>query len=88
MLFRNAGFKGLLCDTEILCVSLYRNPELDHRFFDRSMGAVRQVEDVRTSFLTIVDFNGHHREGLGYTSTNCHGVVAFDFGTVEPLTDD
>ena len=26
--------------------------------------------------------NGHHQEWLGSTTTNCHGVAAFDFATV------
>ena len=45
------------------------------------MAAV-QAEDVRASFLFVVDLNGHHQEWLGYTSTNCHGVAAVDFATV------
>ena len=28
------------------------------------------------------DFNGHHKEWLGSTTTNGHGVAAFDFATV------
>ena len=28
------------------------------------------------------DLNGHHQEGLGSTTTNRHGVAAFDFATV------
>ena len=28
------------------------------------------------------DFNGHHQEWLGSTTTNRHGVEAFDFATV------
>ena len=28
------------------------------------------------------DLNGHHREWLGSTTTNRHGVAAFDFATV------
>ena len=28
------------------------------------------------------DFNGHHQEWLGSTTTNRHGVAAFNFATV------
>ena len=67
-----------------LYVQLYRNPDLDDRIFDyllTSMAAV-QAEDVRASFLFVGDFNGHHQEWLGYTTTNRHGVTALDFATV------
>ena len=42
--------------------SLYRNPDLDYRFFNfllASMAAV-QAEDIRASFLFLGDLNGHH----------------------------
>ena len=45
------------------------------------MAAV-QAEDVRDSFLFVGDLNGHHQEWLGSTTTNRHGVAAFDFATV------
>ena len=64
--------------------SLYRNPDLDDRIFDcllASMAAV-QAEDVRASFLFLCDFNDHHQEWLGSTTTNRHRVSAFDFTTV------
>ena len=64
--------------------SLYRNPDLDDRIFDcllASMAAV-PAEDVRASFLFVGDLNGHHQEWLGSTTTNRHGVAAFDFATV------
>ena len=60
--------------------SLYRNPDL----FDcllASMAAVQSV-DVRASFLFVGDLNGYHQEWLGSTTTNRHGVAAFDFATV------
>ena len=65
-----------------LCVfSLYRNPQLDDRIFDclLTLMAAVQAEDVRASFLFLGDFNGHHQEWLGSTTTNRHGVAAFDF---------
>ena len=34
------------------------------------------------SFLFVGDLNGPHQEWLGSTTTNCHGVAAFDFATV------
>ena len=64
--------------------SLYRNPHLDDRIFDcllASMAAV-PAEDVRASFLFVGDLNGLHQEWLGSTTTNRHGVAAFDFATV------
>ena len=45
------------------------------------MAAV-QAEDVRASFLFMGDLNGHHQKWLGSTTTNRHGVAAFDFATV------
>ena len=41
-----------------------------------------QAEDVRASFLFVGDLNGYHQEWLGSTTTNHHGVAAFDFATV------
>ena len=46
-----------------------------------SMAAV-QAEDVHASFLFVGYLNGHHQEWLGCTTTNHHGVAAFDFATV------
>ena len=37
---------------------------------------------VPRSFLFVGDLNGHHQEWLGFTTTNSHGVAAFDFATV------
>ena len=67
--------------------SLYRNPNLDDRIFDclqPSMAAV-QAEDVLASFLFVGDLTGHHQEWLGSTTTNHHGVAAFDFEESRPL---
>ena len=44
--------------------------------------AVVQDEDVCATFLFVGDFNGHHQEWLGSTTTNRHGVAAFHFATV------
>ena len=63
--------------------SLYHNSDLDDRDFDcllASMAAV-QAEDVRASFMFAGDLNGHLQEWLGSTTTNRHGVAAFDFAT-------
>ena len=64
--------------------SLYRNPDLDVRNFDCSLASIPavQAEDVHASFLFAGDLNGHHQEWLGSTTTNRHGVAAFDFATV------
>ena len=45
------------------------------------MAAV-QSGDIRASFLSVGDLNGHHQEWFGSTTTNCHGVAAFDLATV------
>ena len=68
----------------IYVCSLYCNPDLDNPIFYcllASMDAV-QAENVRASFLFVGDLNGHHQEWLGSSTTNRHGVVAFDFATV------
>ena len=44
--------------------------------------AAVQSEDVHASFMFVGDLNGHHLEWLSYTTTNRHGVAAFDFATV------
>ena len=65
--------------------SLYRNPDLDNRIFYcllASMAAV-QAEDVRASFLFVGDLNGHQQEWLGSTTTDRHGVAAFDFAAFD-----
>ena len=64
--------------------SLYRTLDLDDQIFDcllSSMAAV-QAEDVRASFLFVGDLNGHHQEWLASTTTNHHGVAAFDLETI------
>ena len=79
LFFRVCGVKQ-----NLYVYSLYRNPDLDDRIFDcllASMAAV-QAEDFRASFLFVDDLNGHHQEWLGSTTTNRHGVSAFDFATV------
>ena len=45
------------------------------------MAAV-QAEDIHASFLFVGELNGHYQEWLGSTTTNRHGVAAFDFTTV------
>ena len=45
------------------------------------MAAVQAV-DVSASFLFVGDLNSHHQERLGSTTSNSHGVAAFDFATV------
>ena len=49
--------------------------------FLASMAAM-QAEDVCSSSLFVGDLNCHHQEWLGSTTTNCHGVAAFDFATL------
>ena len=64
--------------------SLYRTPDLDDRIFDCSQSsmAAMQAEDVLVSFLIEGDLNGYHQEWFGSTTTNRHGVVAFELATV------
>ena len=83
-MLRNAGFRVCGVRRNLYVFSLYLNPDIDNRNFDcllTSMAAVR-AEDVRASFVFVGDLNGHHREWLGSTTTNRHGVAAFDFAIV------
>ena len=41
-----------------------------------------QDEDVRASFLFVGDLNGYHQKWFCSTTTNRHGVAAFEFATV------
>ena len=41
-----------------------------------------QAEDVLASFQFVGDLNGHHQKWLGSSTTNRHGVAAFDFATL------
>ena len=41
-----------------------------------------QAEDVDASFLFVCDLDGHHQDWLGSTTTNRHGVAAFDLATI------
>ena len=64
--------------------SLYRNPDLDDRIYDRLITAMAAVQaaDAHASLLFVGDLNGHHQEWLGSNTTNRHGVSALDFATV------
>ena len=46
-----------------------------------SVGGVK-AEDMRVSLVFLVDLNCHHQEWFDSTTTNRHGVAAFDFATV------
>ena len=72
------------CETEPLCVQSLPNPDLDGWIFDCLLASTAAVytEDIRASFLFVGDLNRYHQEWLGSTTTNRHGVVAFDFATV------
>ena len=77
LVFRVSGVRQ-----NLYVFSLYRNPDRDDRIFDcllTSMAAM-QTADIRASFLFVGDLNG--QEWLGSTTTNRHGVAAFDFATV------
>ena len=60
--------------------SLYSNPDLDDRIFYCLLASIASVQtgDILASFLFVGDVNGHHQEWLGSTSTNGHGVAAFE----------
>ena len=64
--------------------NLYHNPDLDDLIFYCLLASIAAVkhEDIRASFLFVGDLNGHHLKWLGSTTTNRHGVAAFDFATV------
>ena len=67
-----------------MCTVFIAKLNLDDRIFHcllASMAAM-QAENVRTSSLFVGDLNGLHQEWLGSTTTNRHGVAAFDFATV------
>ena len=63
---------------------LYRNPDHADRIFVYLLTSVAtvQAEDMRASFLFVCDLNGHQKDWLCSTTTNRHGVAAFDFATV------
>ena len=71
-----------------LCLSILYvytvQSDLDDRIFYclLASNAAVQAKHVRASFLFVGDLNGHHQEWLGSTTTNPHGVAAFDFATV------
>ena len=87
-LLRNAGFGGLRCEREHLCVLSLSQPwPIDDRIFDcllASMAAV-QAEDVRASFLFVGDLNGHHQEWLPVCYTT-HEETNYDYLCVILLT--
>ena len=64
--------------------NVYCNIDLDDHIFDclLTLMAAVHAEDVRASLLFVGDFNGHHQEWSGSTTTNRHVVAAFDFATV------
>ena len=69
-----------------LLFSLYGNPDMDDRIFDcllASTAAVQTPEDVRASSCLWVIWMAIIRSGwvLRSTTTNRHGVAAFDFAT-------
>ena len=94
LLCRQPKFECGCCETMVFRVcgvrqklhvfSLYCNPDIDDRIFDRLLSIMTavQTEDIRASFLFVGDLNGHHQEWLGSTTRNHHGVAAFDFATV------
>ena len=84
-LLRNAGFSVFVVRQNLYVFNRYRNPDLDDRIFDcllTSMNAV-QAENACASFLFVGNLNGLIRSGwVLHTTTNRHGVAAFDFATV------
>ena len=92
--FRQPKFECGCCEMLVFTVcgvrqnlyvfSLYHNPDLDDRIFDCLLASVAAVktEEICASFLFVGDSNCHHQEWLGSSTTNRHGVAAFDFETV------
>ena len=85
MVVAKCWFLGfVVLDRTFMCTGFIATLTIDDRIFDcllASMAAV-QAEDVRASFLLFVgNLNGHHQECLGSTTTNRHGVAAFNFAT-------
>ena len=74
-----------VCGTrENYVFNLYHNPDQDDHIYDcllTSMAA-DQPQDVRASFLFVGDLKDHHKECLGSSTKNCHGVAAYDYATV------
>ena len=64
--------------------SLYRSTDIDDRIFYCLLTSLVSVhsEDIRASSLFVGDLNGDHPEWMSSTTTNRHGVAAFDFATV------
>ena len=81
---RNAVFRACGVEQNPYVFSLYRNVDLDNWIFDCLLASVAAVQavDIHASFLLVGDLNGHHQEWFGSTTTNRHGVAAFDFATV------
>ena len=69
-------FYGWWCVTELVRVQSLSLDECIFHCLIASVAAV-QAEDVRASFLFVGDLNGHHQEWLGSTTTNRHGIAAF-----------
>ena len=63
---------------------LYSNSDINYREFEclLTLMAAVKADDDRASFLFLGDLNGHHHEWAGSTTSNRHGVAAFDFATV------
>ena len=69
--------------------SLYLNPDLDDWIFDCLLTNLNGCcASWLASFLFVGDLNGHHQEWLGSTTTNHHGVAAFDFAIVSGCWPD
>ena len=78
-LWQNASFGGLWCETELLCVRSL--PQIWPR--RPNFLLLTNINGYRACLFPVVgDLNGHHQEWLGPTTTNRHGVAAFDFATV------
>ena len=81
-LLGNAGFYGLWCKTELLCVQSLPHPWWSDFWLFTNINGCMQAENARATFLFVDDLNGHHQERLGFRTTNRHGVATFDKKTV------
>ena len=76
-------FLGCVVWDRTFVFSLWINPDIDDWIFDNLLASIAavQAEDICTSFLFVGDLNDHHQEWLGSTTTNHHGITAFDIAT-------
>ena len=83
-LLLTAGFMVCGARQNFYMFSLYFNPDVYDLIYDflLSSMAAMQAGDARASFLFPFELIGHHREWLGSTTKNHHGVASIKVETV------